>query len=45
MLASLTRQPAGLLRRLAALVYDWLLLISLMFGYTFLIILLRGGGV
>lgn len=43
MLASLTRRPAGLLRRLAALVYDWLLLIALMFGFTFLVIFLRGG--
>ena len=41
--ASLTRQPAGLLRRLAALAYDWLLLAALLFGFTFLVIALRGG--
>ncbi len=41
--ASLPRPPAGLTRRFAAIVYDWLLLMGLLFGYTLVVILLRGG--
>lgn len=35
--------PAGLWRRLAAMAYDWLLLASVLFATTFVLILLRGG--
>jgi len=40
---SVTRPPAGLVRRLAAMVYDWLLLAGVMCSFTFILILLRGG--
>jgi uncharacterized RDD family membrane protein YckC len=36
-------EPAPLLRRLAALAYDALLLLALLFVFTLLVILLRGG--
>jgi uncharacterized RDD family membrane protein YckC len=36
-------EPAPLLRRLAALVYDALLLLALLFVFTLLVILMRGG--
>ena len=36
-------EPAGLLRRLAALVYDALLLAALLFVFTFALIAVRGG--
>lgn len=35
--------PAGLLRRVAALLYDWLLLIGIYFPITGLLLLFRGG--
>jgi len=35
--------PAGLRHRLAAMAYDWLLLASILFATTFVLILLRGG--
>ena len=41
---SLSRQPAGLVRRFAALFYDWLLLAASMFAFTLVIILIRGDG-
>lgn len=37
------KRPAGLLRRLAAMAYDWLLLASLLFAVTLVVIMLRGG--
>ncbi len=37
------KRPAGLRRRLAAMAYDWLLLASVLFAATFVLILLRGG--
>jgi uncharacterized RDD family membrane protein YckC len=37
--------PANLWRRLAAIAYDWLLLASVLFATTFVLILLRGGAV
>ena len=40
---SLPRPPAGLARRLAAILYDWLLLTGLLFVTTLLLVLLRGG--
>ena len=43
MAASLSRQPAGLVRRLAALLYDSLLLAASMFAFTLIVILIRGG--
>lgn len=43
MATSLPRQPPGLARRFAALVYDSLLLAALMFSFTFVVVLLRGG--
>ena len=43
MAQSLSCPPAGLVRRLAALIYDWLLLSGLLFTATLLLILLRGG--
>lgn len=36
-------EPAGLLRRLAALAYDLLLLSALLFVYTLALVVLRGG--
>ncbi|HEU4617896.1 MAG TPA: RDD family protein [Gammaproteobacteria bacterium] len=36
-------EPAGLARRLAALVYDALLLVSVAVAYTLAVVLLRGG--
>ncbi|MFL2547396.1 MAG: RDD family protein [Candidatus Rariloculaceae bacterium] len=40
---SVSRPSAGLVRRFAAILYDWLLLASLMFAATLLLILVRGG--
>ena len=36
-------RPASLRRRLAAMAYDWLLLASVLFAATFVLIMLRGG--
>lgn len=38
-----TNCPASLRRRLAAMAYDWLLLASVLFATTFVLILVRGG--
>ncbi len=36
-------QPATLIRRLAALTYDWVLLIGVLFGATAMVLMFRGG--
>lgn len=41
--ANLSDEPAALLRRLAALAYDALLLFAVLFVFTLVVILLRGG--